>query len=74
VARFFVGLASKAPADMQVRLAEVNGEPAALARIGGRVTHVFVPEVADGKVLAVRAVASPLKLAYLHHQLALQAQ
>ena len=48
--------------------AEVNGEPALLARSGGELIAVFVPEIADGKITALRVAANPGKLGFAARQ------
>ncbi len=51
---------------------EVNGEPAILQRIGGRLDAVYVISIAGGTVGAIRAVRNPDKLTYIDRQLAKQ--
>jgi RNA polymerase sigma-70 factor (ECF subfamily) len=48
--------------------AEVNGEPALLARSGGELIAVLVPEIADGKITALRVAANPGKLGFAARQ------
>jgi RNA polymerase sigma-70 factor (ECF subfamily) len=49
---------------------EVNGEPAILQRIAGRLDAVYVITIHDGAVGAIRAVRNPDKLTYIDRQLA----
>lgn len=48
--------------------AEVNGEPAVLARSDGELIAVLVPEIADGKITALRVAANPDKLGFAARQ------
>jgi len=50
-------------------VAEVNGQPAIVLRDGGTVSAVMVPEVTDGRIVAVRTVVSARKLAFAAAQL-----
>jgi RNA polymerase sigma-70 factor (ECF subfamily) len=50
-------------------VAEVNGQPAIVLRDGGTVSAVMVPEISDGRIVAVRTVVSPRKLAFAAAQL-----
>ena len=47
----------------------VNGEPAIVARVGQQVDSVYVCSIADGVIVAIRAVRNPEKLEYLKGQL-----
>jgi RNA polymerase sigma-70 factor (ECF subfamily) len=51
-------------------IVEVNGEPAVLLRVDGRLDGVYVMAVEDGAITAIRVVRNPDKLTYLEHQLA----
>ncbi|TDQ53094.1 RNA polymerase sigma-70 factor [Actinorugispora endophytica] len=71
VARLFViGVLGGLPEGAEIRIVEVNGQPALVGLLGGRPFGVVLPEVADGLVTAVRVVANPDKLEYLAGQLA----
>ncbi len=48
--------------------AEVNGEPALLAWTGGALFAALVPEIADGRMTALRVIANPDKLAFAARQ------
>jgi RNA polymerase sigma-70 factor (ECF subfamily) len=64
VARFFVGLAKKAPAGFELRRVRVNGQPGLLTVVGGRVDHVMTFDVDDaGKIAACYVIRTPDKLA-----------
>src|SRR5712692_8015086 len=69
VARFWLALARKAPADLTVTLEEVNGGPAVLLWVGGELLSVVTFEVTDRRIAGIRCVLNPDKLAYLLGQL-----
>jgi RNA polymerase sigma-70 factor (TIGR02957 family) len=48
---------------------EVNGEPAILQSIGGRLDAVYVLSVVGGAIEAIRAVRNPDKLVYITRQI-----
>ena len=49
----------------QLAIEEVNGEPAAVVRTGGRAFSVITIAVADGQIRAVRVIANPDKLTHI---------
>ena len=51
-------------------IVEVNGEPAVLLRVAGRLDGVYVMAVEEGAITAIRVVRNPDKLTYIEHQLA----
>src|SRR5882757_5038079 len=51
-------------------IVEVNGEPAVLLRVDGRLDGVYVMAVEEGAITAIRVVRNPDKLTYIEHQLA----
>jgi RNA polymerase sigma-70 factor (ECF subfamily) len=51
-------------------IVEVNGEPALLLRVAGRLDGVYVMAVEDGAITAIRVVRNPDKLTYIEHQTA----
>jgi RNA polymerase sigma-70 factor, ECF subfamily len=51
-------------------IVEVNGEPAVLLRVAGRLDGVYVMAVEEGAITAIRVVRNPDKLTYIAHQLA----
>jgi RNA polymerase sigma factor (sigma-70 family) len=76
VARLFAKLIPKFAADpefargAEIRQAEVNGEPALLAWIGGVLFGVIVPEMADDRIAALRVMANPDRLGFAARQAA----
>ncbi len=62
VARFLLGVLTKAPPDLTARLAPVNGQPGFIVEVNGHLTNVTVLDLADGRIQAVRIVANPDKL------------
>jgi RNA polymerase sigma-70 factor (ECF subfamily) len=54
--------------DAEVWPAEVNGEPAVLAFGHGELVAVLVPEIADGRITALRIAANPDKLRFAARQ------
>jgi RNA polymerase sigma factor (sigma-70 family) len=76
VARFFAKMIPRFAADpafargAEIRQAEVNGEPALLAWIGGVLFGVIVPEITDGRITALRVMANPDKLGFVARQAA----
>ncbi len=65
IARFFVGITKKAPADMEVHRVRVNGQPGLLTLIGGQVFNVLTFDVADGRIVACFIIRNPDKLAHV---------
>lgn len=68
VSRFLVGLFTKARLLRGVRLHEVtvNGQPGAMVfDAEDRLINVFALDIAEGKVLCIRSVVNPDKLAHL---------
>ena len=51
-------------------IVEVNGEPALLLRVAGRLDGVYVMAVEEGAITAIRVVRNPDKLTYIEHQIA----
>jgi RNA polymerase sigma-70 factor (ECF subfamily) len=71
VARFLAGGFAKVAVDtLSVAFAEVNGDPAMLAWEGEVLRVVVVPEVAGGRISALRIVSNPAKLAFVGNQAA----
>jgi RNA polymerase sigma-70 factor, ECF subfamily len=67
VSRLFAALGRQmAELGVRVRQREINGQPGALVLdAGGQIINVFVLDVADGRVQAVRSVINPDKLRHL---------
>jgi RNA polymerase sigma-70 factor (TIGR02957 family) len=53
-----------------LEILDVNGEPAMLIRIAGRLDSVYTMTVEDGAIIALRIVRNPDKLTYIDRQLA----
>jgi hypothetical protein len=76
VARLFAKLIPKFAADpgfargAEIRQAEVNGEPAPLAWIGGVLFGVIVPEIAGDRITALRVLVNPDRLGFAARQAA----
>jgi RNA polymerase sigma-70 factor (ECF subfamily) len=76
VARLFGKLIPKYVGDprfwrqAEVWQAEVNGEPALLAWTGGVLFAALVPEMAGGRITALRVMANPEKIAFAARQAA----
>jgi RNA polymerase sigma-70 factor (TIGR02957 family) len=65
VARFLTGLARhRRAAAADIAITSVNGGPALLVTERGAVTSILVPEFGDGRIVAIRAVTNPDKLAF----------
>jgi RNA polymerase sigma-70 factor, ECF subfamily len=67
VARLMAGLSSQMrQLGITARRAEINGQPGAMfLDPAGRLTNVFVLDIADGQVQTVRSVINPAKLRHL---------
>jgi RNA polymerase sigma-70 factor, ECF subfamily len=65
VARFSVGARHRfvPPADAQMQMAVINGEPALVIRVGAQAVLVLSIEVEQGRIQAIRIMANPEKLA-----------
>jgi RNA polymerase sigma-70 factor (ECF subfamily) len=63
VARFILGTRRVWPDDAEVALEEVNGQPAAVIRVGGHAFTILTVEVEDGLIQTIRILANPDKLA-----------
>jgi len=75
VAAMLAGFRRSAPsagvnlADVTLDVAEVNGEPAMLQRIAGRLDAVYAFTIAEDGISAIRVVRNPDKLQFLEKQL-----
>src|SRR5205823_1680313 len=67
VARLIMGLARFATADL--RLAEINGQPAIVGRTSYGTFGAMVLEIGDDRLTAVYSVVNPEKLEFLRAQL-----
>jgi hypothetical protein len=76
VVRLLLGFRRTAPAigvpleSVTLDIVEVNGEPAVLLRVAGRLDGVYVMAVEEGAITAIRVVRNPDKLTYIEHQTA----
>ncbi len=65
VARHLVGVRPQTPEGTEIRLARVNGQPAILGVLDGRVIGSISFEIDEGQVIAAHAVLNPDKLDHL---------
>ena len=65
IATLYTSLFRKRPADAQVAIEPINGLPAMVVRLAGRVVSVVEFETDGARILALRNVANPDKLARL---------
>jgi RNA polymerase sigma-70 factor (ECF subfamily) len=65
VARFMLGILRKAPADLRVERATINGRPGFIAFQGAAVDGAWSFEVADGHIQQIYVVRNPDKLRHL---------
>lgn len=76
VASLLVGFRRTAPAigisleSVAFDIVEVNGEPAVLLRVAGKLDGVYVLTIEEGAIAAIRVVRNPDKLTYIERQLA----
>ena len=56
-------------AGVTLDIAEVNGEPAMLLRVAGRLDSVYAFTVTDDEIAAIHVVRNPDKLQFLDRQL-----
>lgn len=65
VARHLVGVRPQTPEGTEIRIARVNGQPAILGVLDGRVIGSISFEIEEGQVITVHAVLNPEKLQHL---------
>jgi RNA polymerase sigma-70 factor (ECF subfamily) len=76
VVTLLLGIRRTAPAagvpleSVTLDIVEVNGEPAVVLRVAGRIDSVYAPTVEGDAISALRIVRNPDKLAYIQRQLA----
>jgi RNA polymerase sigma-70 factor (ECF subfamily) len=70
VAQYLAGALGKFRGDLQVVLAEVNGEPAILVLSDDVLIGVMVVELSGGQITALRSVGNPDKLSFAARQAA----
>jgi RNA polymerase sigma-70 factor (ECF subfamily) len=64
-----VALATGVTGQLGLDMVEVNGETAAVLRLGGHLDSVYVVSVVDGAIDGIRIVRNPDKLAFIGRQL-----
>ncbi|MFD7974965.1 RNA polymerase sigma-70 factor [Streptomyces sp. NPDC059071] len=62
IGRFMVAVAQGAEADFDFRFEEINGGPALVALVGGRVDAVYQVDVRDGRIACMYILRNPDKL------------
>ncbi|MFD5328825.1 RNA polymerase sigma-70 factor [Streptomyces sp. NPDC127092] len=62
IGRFMVAVAQGAGADFDFRFEEINGGPALVALVGGRVDAVYQVDVRDGRIACMYILRNPDKL------------
>lgn len=67
VARFVLGILSKASGDIAIQVAEVNGQPGFLVFAGDRPDTVGSLDMGDGGICGIRLVVNPEKLTKVGH-------
>jgi RNA polymerase sigma-70 factor (ECF subfamily) len=76
VVNMLIGFRRTAPAagipleSVGLEIVNVNGEPAMLSRIAGRLDSVYTMTIEDAAITALRVVRNPDKLTYIERQLA----
>lgn len=65
VARFFIGVMGKTPADLTVELAQVNGGPGLVASWEARPQMTMAFDCSEREITAIYVVSNPDKLAHL---------
>lgn len=69
VARLFAGMFSRAAPPYELSTTEINGAPAIVGYYAGELIGTLVLDVVDDRIVGLRAVANPDKLAFLSRQL-----
>jgi RNA polymerase sigma-70 factor (ECF subfamily) len=74
VARGWIGITSKTARYMRasVRMADLNGAPAALVLNDGALDRVISFDVRDGRIAAIRTILSPAKLEHLARSIGIE--
>jgi RNA polymerase sigma-70 factor (ECF subfamily) len=63
--RFLLGIYSRRPPNTTAELAEVNGAPALVVRVDGKIENVMSFELNGAMISAIRIVRNPEKLRHL---------
>lgn len=61
IGRFFVGIRSKRPGNLSVRLTDINGGPGIVVFAGNRIYSVVSLDYADGRIQSIYSVMNPDK-------------
>ncbi len=69
VLRFLEGIVRLAPAQTRFEIAEVNALPGLLVFIGAELIQVSTMDAVDGRIMGIRNVLNPDKLAFVQRQL-----
>jgi RNA polymerase sigma-70 factor (ECF subfamily) len=62
VARYFLGLASKAPGHYSIRIGNINGQPGIIYYFDGVFAGVITLDIVDGRIREIDLIANPDKL------------
>ncbi len=62
VARFFLGILAKAPPSFKSRVAEVNGQPAIISYLDGKLYNVVTLDFTPDHIRAINIISNPDKL------------
>lgn len=65
ISRFFVGIRARAPANVQVRILQINGRVGALVSAGGRLDRAISFDLEGERIRALYIVRNPEKLRHL---------
>lgn len=66
VMRFLLGLYNRRPPNSSVELTEINGAPAWVVRVDGKIDNVMNFELGEHGIVAIHIVRNPEKLQHLH--------
>ncbi|GER91609.1 hypothetical protein KDW_57710 [Dictyobacter vulcani] len=69
LARLFIALMHKVPANHTLSIEEINGAPALLCHIDAQLNWVLALELRGNSIVGLRSILNPDKLAFLQHQL-----
>lgn len=70
VAKLFITLTRKVPADHKLFIEEINGTPALLSWSNSQLNWVLALDIRDNRIEGLRSILNPDKLAFLQQQLA----
>jgi RNA polymerase sigma-70 factor (ECF subfamily) len=69
IAKLFIALMRKVPANHRLFIAEVNGAPALLSWSASHLNWVLTLDIFNDHITGLRSILNPDKLAFLQHQL-----